>query len=128
MITASLKNFPSEPNVKDECSLPWGLSIQPFSKNQTELKELLNSNIITRCKNCFAYINPYVKFKVDLNKHAKEWLCCFCNTLNQAPPRYKNVAFESEKLLELKNPFIEYEYSATGKKKKLTYKVVFKKN
>lgn len=111
MISPSLKHFPYDPNVKEECSFPWGLCIQPFAKHkyeQEDKRELPSSAKLSRCSKCFAYINPFVKFKVGANKEAREWLCCLCNTLNPCPEIYKNVASESDKFPELKKPFAEY--------------------
>jgi len=100
----SLNRFPQNGTLKDKSGLPWGCVVQPFATPEKAylLSTSVNAEKVARCSECFAYINPFVKFVEG------GWLCPLCQTVNQVTKRYA-TSTKRQELPELKLGALEFE-------------------
>ena len=70
-------------SIKDKSGLPWGCIVQPFVSPEkvTVSATKVNAEKITRCSECFAYINAFAKFT------RFGWVCPLCQTTNECTKR-----------------------------------------
>jgi len=64
-----------------DCGIPLAIFVKPYGElpSGEEIPATsFNNKAIIRCKECRAYINPFVKFVENGNK----WICNFCKDLN----------------------------------------------
>jgi len=89
--------------MKDKSGLPWGCIVQPFVEPNQGSIEICSTTAgkIARCSDCFAYINPLVKF----SKFG--WQCSLCYCYNNLTQRYKSC--DPRNLPEIAQKYIEYE-------------------
>lgn len=80
MFSCSLAGIPDTQELWDKCRLPLGLHIQPF-RDMMGLKVI--HTLITRCRYCRTYINPYV-FIMD----SRHWKCNLCYRANDLPEEF----------------------------------------
>ncbi|CAK5034075.1 unnamed protein product [Meloidogyne enterolobii] len=80
MFSCSLAGIPDTQELWDKCRLPLGLHIQPF-RDMKGLKVI--HTVITRCRYCRTYINPYV-FIMD----SRHWKCNLCYRANDLPEEF----------------------------------------
>ncbi|KAF7331450.1 hypothetical protein MKEN_00023700 [Mycena kentingensis (nom. inval.)] len=82
----TLAVVPNSDTVLKQVKLPLGLVISPHRTipEGEEPPPLVHGGIIARCRQCLAYINPYVRFV----EYSTRWQCSLCNTLNSVPIEY----------------------------------------
>ncbi|GMM48820.1 COPII subunit [Pichia kluyveri] len=90
-IRSTLNVVPNSNNLLKKSKLPFALTIRPYlslTDNENPLP-IINDGIISRCRRCRAYINPFVELRNDNSK----WKCNFCSLLNELPSMAKNDQF-----------------------------------
>lgn len=102
MLTFSSDSFPSNGEHKEASALPWGCVVEPLATIPESSKTTVHASRIPRCSNCYAYINPYVRFG------RKKWSCPMCRHSNPSTRRYAN-ANDRLDLPELNKAVIEYD-------------------
>eukprot|EP00457_Paulinella_chromatophora_P001524 gb/GEZN01001526.1/.p1 GENE.gb/GEZN01001526.1/~~gb/GEZN01001526.1/.p1 ORF type:complete len:982 (-),score=157.58 gb/GEZN01001526.1/:52-2694(-) len=79
--------FPNSSNLRNRSNLPFGCLMKPLA-NPAGAPPLSVINFgsvgVVRCKQCRAYINPYVNFTAG----GSRWICNLCNTSNDIPHNY----------------------------------------
>lgn len=66
--------------------LPFGLVIQPYASlhDSEDTVPVIPDQIISRCRRCRAYINPFVTFL----EQGHRWRCNLCNLTNDVPQAF----------------------------------------
>eukprot|EP01121_Diplochlamys_sp_Union-15-3_P010019 TRINITY_DN2768_c0_g1_i1.p1 TRINITY_DN2768_c0_g1~~TRINITY_DN2768_c0_g1_i1.p1 ORF type:complete len:755 (+),score=92.40 TRINITY_DN2768_c0_g1_i1:51-2315(+) len=87
-VRATVHVFPRTSSLLKESAVPYGFIIHPLNQAAEKYEEIPivdfgNAGVI-RCRQCRAYINPYVMF-LDAGKR---WKCNLCSSLNEVPPVY----------------------------------------
>lgn len=84
--------IPSDVKQFKEAQLPYGIIVRPFGdmpvNEAGEPQEVPEVNFkqqsIVRCKDCRAYINPFVRWIDD----GQRWICPFCGEINVTAKYY----------------------------------------
>jgi protein transport protein SEC24 len=74
-----------------ETAVPLAIIVKPFGElpnGEPTPCANFNNKPIVRCRECRAYINPFVKF-VELGQ---KWICNFCKDVNQVESYYYSSA------------------------------------
>lgn len=106
---STLNVVPNNNSLLKKSKLPMALIVRPYTALHEEDEQVPVSSdaIISRCRRCRAYINPFI----TLTDQGKRWRCNLCNLLNDIP-----MAFEYDELTNTtKNKFDrpELNYSVT---------------
>ncbi|KFY10901.1 hypothetical protein V492_04788 [Pseudogymnoascus sp. VKM F-4246] len=82
-VRSTLNAVPTTNNLLKKSKLPFALVIQPYSSlhDADDTVPVIQDQIISRCRRCRTYINPYVTF-LD---HGHRWRCNMCNLTNDVP-------------------------------------------
>lgn len=87
VLRVTVDKMPNTFNLQKEVAIPLGIAVKPLGVSLTG-EEFPTVNLggkpIVRCKDCRAYINPYVRF-VD---NGMKWVCNFCGDLNNTESYY----------------------------------------
>ncbi|CDK27372.1 unnamed protein product [Kuraishia capsulata CBS 1993] len=80
---STLNVLPTTNNLLKKTKLPLALVVRPYiSLHNSEVPVAVVSDaLISRCRRCRTYINPFVTFQED----GKRWRCNLCNLLNDTP-------------------------------------------
>lgn len=80
---STLNAIPNTNSLLKKTRLPFALVIRPYVTLKNDVKPVneVTDLIISRCRRCRAYINPYVQFQQD----NKRWRCNFCSLANDVP-------------------------------------------
>ncbi|KAF8193883.1 hypothetical protein K438DRAFT_1828208 [Mycena galopus ATCC 62051] len=83
----TLRLVPKTETLLHESTLPLGLVISPHRTLEAgeDAVPLVEDGLITRCRNCRGYINPYVAF-VD---GGSRWRCPLCGLHNDVPQMFE---------------------------------------
>ncbi|KAF3931820.1 hypothetical protein ABW19_dt0201318 [Dactylella cylindrospora] len=83
---STVNAVPHSHNLMKKSKLPFALVIQPYtSLHDVESPvPLVTDTVISRCRRCRSYINPYVSF-LD---HGHRWRCNMCNLTNDVPQAF----------------------------------------
>ena len=83
--------IPSTTNAFKDSNIPFAITVRPYGEAMNEdgtTQEVptvtFKNDPIVRCKDCRAYINPFVRWVQDGNA----WICPFCGDLSQTPKYY----------------------------------------
>jgi len=79
--------MPNTFNLQKEVAIPLGICVKPLgvSISGEEFPTVnMGGKPIVRCKDCRAYINPYVRF-ID---NGMKWVCNFCGDINNTESYY----------------------------------------
>lgn len=102
---STLNVIPSNSSLLKKSKLPLSLVVRPYTalKSEDENVPVSGDTIISRCRRCRAYINPFI----TLSDQGRRWRCNFCNLLNDIP-----MAFEYDEFTNTtKNKFDRPELS-----------------
>lgn len=87
LLRVTCDKMPSTFNLQKEVAIPLGISAKPYgvAASGEECPTVhLGGKPIVRCKDCRAYVNPFVRF-VD---NGMKWICNFCGDLNNTESYY----------------------------------------
>lgn len=101
-IRSTLNVVPNTSSLLKKSKLPFALSIHPYTSLTDEEAPVpvINDGIITRCRRCRSYLNPFVEIKGD-----GRWRCNFCALLNDLPSAIRSNHFNR---FELNHGVVEF--------------------
>ncbi len=78
--------MPTTHSLLKKSKLPFALVIQPYAAlhDMDDSVPVVHDQVISRCRRCRSYINPYVAF-LD---HGHRWRCNMCNLTNDVPQAF----------------------------------------
>ncbi|KAL6066051.1 Protein transport protein Sec24B [Balamuthia mandrillaris] len=80
----TINAIPNSPAMLTKACIPLGAVVQPLSHGEEVPVVNFGSIGILRCRNCRAYINPFVQF-IDAGRR---WRCNLCGLPNEVPTGY----------------------------------------
>jgi protein transport protein SEC24 len=87
LLRVTTDRIPSTNSLQKDCNIPLALLIKPFGELPTG-EEVPTANFhqkpIVRCRDCRAYVNPFIKF-ID---NGARWICNFCRLDNVTESYY----------------------------------------
>ncbi|KAL1881359.1 hypothetical protein VTK73DRAFT_4366 [Phialemonium thermophilum] len=85
-IRSTLNAVPTSNSLLKKSRLPFALVIQPYAAlhDLDDSVPVVQDQVISRCRRCRSYINPYVTF-LD---HGHRWRCNMCNLTNDVPQAF----------------------------------------
>lgn len=85
-VRSTLNAIPTTHNLLKKSRLPFALVIQPYTSlhDAEDPVPIVQDQIISRCRRCRSYINPFVTF-LD---HGHRWRCNMCNLTNDVPQAF----------------------------------------
>ncbi|KAJ5125309.1 hypothetical protein N7526_007486 [Penicillium atrosanguineum] len=83
---STLNAVPTNNSLLKKSKLPFALVIQPYGAlhDQADPIPVIPDQVISRCRRCRSYINPFVTF-LD---HGHRWRCNMCNLTNDVPQAF----------------------------------------
>lgn len=87
-IRSTLNVVPNSNNLLKKSKLPFALVIRPYLSLTDEESPVpvISDGIITRCRRCRSYLNPFVEIRQD----GQKWKCNFCALINDLPSALKS--------------------------------------
>ena len=84
---STLNVFPTTHSLAKKSKLPTALIVRPFNslKYEDEDVPVALDTIISRCRRCRGYINPFI----TLTEQGRRWRCNFCNLQNDIPSAFE---------------------------------------
>ncbi|KAI9787661.1 MAG: COPII subunit [Geoglossum umbratile] len=85
-VRSTINAVPTTHSLLKKSRLPFALIIQPYTSlhDVEEPVPIVPDQVISRCRRCRSYINPYVTF-LD---HGHRWRCNMCNLTNDVPQAF----------------------------------------
>ncbi|KAF2267375.1 hypothetical protein CC78DRAFT_530777 [Lojkania enalia] len=85
-IRSTLNCVPTTHSLLKRSKLPFALTITPYTslRDAEDPVPVVSDQVISRCRRCRAYINPFVTF-LD---HGHRWRCNMCNLTNDVPQSF----------------------------------------
>jgi protein transport protein SEC24 len=85
-VRSTLNAVPTSHSTLKKSKLPFALVIQPYGSlhDDDDSIPVIHDQVISRCRRCRTYINPYVTF-LD---HGHRWRCNMCNLSNDVPQAF----------------------------------------
>ncbi|KAH8590875.1 hypothetical protein B0O99DRAFT_520657 [Bisporella sp. PMI_857] len=85
-VRSTLNAVPTTHSLLKKSKLPFALVIQPYTSlhDVDDPVPIVEDQVISRCRRCRSYINPYVTF-LD---HGHRWRCNMCNLTNDVPQAF----------------------------------------
>ncbi|TQV98292.1 hypothetical protein V2A60_007953 [Cordyceps javanica] len=85
-IRSTLNAVPTTSSLLKKSKLPLSLVIQPYGSlhDDEDNVPVVQDQVISRCRRCRTYINPYVTFM----DHGHRWRCNMCNLTNDVPQAF----------------------------------------
>ncbi|KAF2195243.1 COPII component protein [Zopfia rhizophila CBS 207.26] len=85
-VRSTLNCVPTTHSLLKKSRLPFALVIQPYTSlhDSEDPVPVVPDQVISRCRRCRAYINPFVTF-LD---HGHRWRCNMCNLTNDVPQAF----------------------------------------
>ncbi|KAF1737075.1 Protein transport protein SEC24 [Beauveria bassiana] len=85
-IRSTLNAVPTTNSLLKKSKLPLSLVIQPYGSLHDDEDDVpvVQDQVISRCRRCRTYINPYVTFM----DHGHRWRCNMCNLTNDVPQAF----------------------------------------
>lgn len=83
--------IPATAQQAKETGIPLAIIVKPYGElpsGEPIPCANFNNKPIIRCKDCRAYINPFVKFI----EHGQKWICNFCKDVNPVESYYYSPA------------------------------------
>lgn len=92
-IRSTLNVVPNSNSLLKKSKLPFALVIRPYLSLTDEESPVpvINDGIITRCRRCRSYLNPFVEIRQD----GQKWKCNFCALLNDLPASLKSNSIQN---------------------------------
>jgi len=83
---STVNAVPVTNHLLKKSKLPFALIIQPYTslRDAEDPVPLVSDTVISRCRRCRSYINPYAAF-LD---HGHRWRCNMCNLTNEVPQAF----------------------------------------
>ncbi|KAL6449527.1 LOW QUALITY PROTEIN: SEC24 Protein transport protein SEC24 [Candida maltosa Xu316] len=83
---STLNVIPTNSSLLKKSKLPLAIVVNPYNalKIQDENIPVTCDTVISRCRRCRGYINPFV----TLAENGRRWRCNFCNLLNDIPSAF----------------------------------------
>ncbi|XP_068702636.1 protein transport protein Sec24A-like [Montipora foliosa] len=81
VLCCTLNAVPETKSLLTKSKLPLGIHLHPFRDLQN--LPVIHSTVITRCRSCRTYINPFVTFT-----DARRWRCPMCFRVNEVPEEF----------------------------------------
>lgn len=83
---STLNVVPSNNSLLKKSKLPLALVVRPYNTlhDETEQVPVAKDTIISRCRRCRGYINPFI----SLTEGGKRWRCNFCGLQNDIPTAF----------------------------------------
>lgn len=106
IMRCTLNAIPENPALLSKSKLPLGLHVFPFG---FEAVPVIESTVITRCRNCRTYINPFVTFL----SQGRRWRCNMCLRIHDVPADFdydpvRREPVERSERAELMSATVEY--------------------
>lgn len=105
-VRATLNRFPIDSKTLESSSIPWGITISPFSADERGSLPAygVDGHLLPRCENCWGYFNSIC----ELEQWA--WTCSLCGSLNGFTSRAVNkYNGDSQFVAELNSSFVDLE-------------------
>ncbi|KAG9243980.1 transport protein-like protein SEC24 [Calycina marina] len=85
-VRSTLNAVPTTHSLLKKSKLPFALVIQPYTSlhDSDDTVPIVQDQVISRCRRCRSYINPYVTFM----DHGHRWRCNMCNLTNDVPQAF----------------------------------------
>jgi hypothetical protein len=98
-LRCTLNTMPTNHSLLKKSKLPFALIISPYASLHDSEDEVpvVHDQVISRCRRCRAYINPYVSF-LD---HGHRWRCNMCNLTNDVPQAFDWDAAQQKSVRDL---------------------------
>ena len=94
--------MPSNGALAKDCGIPLAIVVKPYGELPSG-EEIPSSDFggkpIVRCKECRAYVNPFVKFI----ENGQKWICNFCKDINNTDSYYYSPTDTDGNRLDLDN-------------------------
>ncbi|KAI9735888.1 MAG: COPII subunit [Cirrosporium novae-zelandiae] len=105
-IRSTLNAVPTNYSLLKKSRLPFALIIQPYTSlhDAEDPVPIVQDQVITRCRRCRSYINPFVTF-LD---HGNRWRCNMCNLTNEVPQAFDWDAAAQKQLDRWQRPELNY--------------------
>ena len=83
---STLNVIPTSSSLLKKSKLPLAIVVNPYNalKIEDENIPVTSDTVISRCRRCRGYINPFV----TLAENGRRWRCNFCNLLNDVPSAF----------------------------------------
>ncbi|RCK63483.1 Protein transport protein SEC24 [Candida viswanathii] len=83
---STLNVVPTNSSLLKKSKLPLAIVVNPYNalKIDDENIPVTSDTVISRCRRCRGYINPFV----TLAENGRRWRCNFCNLLNDVPSAF----------------------------------------
>ena len=81
LLRVTTERIPSTAQLAKDCGIPLAIIVKPYGElpsGEEIPAATFNNKPIVRCKECRAYINPFVKF----TENGQKWICNFCKDIN----------------------------------------------
>lgn len=84
---STLNVIPTNNSLLKKSKLPLALVVRPYNALHVETENIpvTTDTVISRCRRCRGYINPFV----TLTEQGKRWRCNFCNLQNDIPSAFE---------------------------------------
>lgn len=87
LLRMTTDRIPSNPGLAKDSGIPLAILVKPFGElpSGEEIPSTdFNGKTIVRCRECRAYVNPFIKF-ID---NGTRWICNFCQIDNSTEAYY----------------------------------------
>ncbi|KAK9464039.1 uncharacterized protein V1516DRAFT_662159 [Lipomyces oligophaga] len=108
---STLNAVPTSSSLLKKSKIPFALIIQPYTTLRAEEAPVpvVSDSIISRCRRCRSYINPFITF-ID---QGHKWRCNMCNLTNDVPTAFDWDARNQKQVdrwsrVELNNSVVEF--------------------
>ncbi|RMD41305.1 hypothetical protein DV735_g3837, partial [Chaetothyriales sp. CBS 134920] len=105
-VRSTLNAVPTTHSLLKKSKLPFALVIQPYTSlhDNEDPVPVVPDQIISRCRRCRSYINPFVTF-LD---HGHRWRCNICNLTNDVPQAFDWDSVAQKALDRWQRPDLNY--------------------
>ncbi|EAT89902.2 hypothetical protein SNOG_03171 [Parastagonospora nodorum SN15] len=105
-LRCTLNTIPTNHSLLKKSKLPFALVISPYASlhDSEDQVPVVHDQIISRCRRCRAYINPFVSF-LD---HGHRWRCNMCNLTNDVPQAFDWDAAQQKSVDRWQRPELNY--------------------
>jgi protein transport protein SEC24 len=105
-VRSTLNAVPTTHSLLKKSKLPFALVIQPYTSlhDVEDPVPVVPDQVISRCRRCRSYINPFVTF-LD---HGNRWRCNMCNLTNDVPQAFDWDAAAQKSLDRWQRPDLNY--------------------
>ncbi|KAH6643699.1 hypothetical protein C7974DRAFT_407419 [Boeremia exigua] len=105
-LRCTLNTIPTNNSLLKKSKLPFALVISPYASlhDSEDPVPVVHDQVISRCRRCRAYINPFVSF-LD---HGHRWRCNMCNLTNDVPQAFDWDAAQQKSVDRWQRPELNY--------------------